>query len=119
MSRKNEALNSFANASFVLMNPVDVRKLGLSEGDTVRLSNDRGDLTTILRVSGEVAPGELFMPWHFSESPVNNLTRGELDPMSRIAPFKLSACAVELPPGACRMTTLAGRATSVKPQERG
>ncbi|TVR68159.1 MAG: formate dehydrogenase subunit alpha [Spirochaetaceae bacterium] len=95
MSRRNNSLNSFVNESYVLMNPLDARRQELSDGERVRLYNGRGELTTTLRASKEVAPGELFMPWHFSESPVNNLTRGELDPLSRIAPFKLSACAVE------------------------
>ena len=35
------------------------------------------------------------MPFHFGEAPVNVLTRDELDPYSRIPPFKLSACRVE------------------------
>ena len=95
MSRRNDWLNSFANEAYVLMNPVDVKKYGLSDGETVRLRNARGELTTRLRESAEVAAGEIFMPWHFSESPVNNLTRNELDPLSKIAPFKLSACSVE------------------------
>ena len=95
MSRRNETLNSYANESYVLMNRVDVSELGLSDGERVRLKNQRGELTTTLRATSEVAPGELFMPWHFSESLVNNLTRGDLDPMSKIAPFKLSACLVE------------------------
>ena len=34
------------------------------------------------------------MPFHFGESPVNELTRDELDPDSKIAPFKLTACRV-------------------------
>jgi predicted molibdopterin-dependent oxidoreductase YjgC len=44
-----------------------------------------------------VAEGELFMPFHFEEAPVNRLTRDELDPFSRIPPFKLSACKVDRP----------------------
>ncbi len=95
MSRKNKALNDFANESYVLMNTIDVYKQGLVSGDMVRLSNSRGELTTRLRESNEVAVGELFMPWHFSEALVNNLTRAELDPHSKIAPFKLSACKVQ------------------------
>ena len=77
------------------MNTIDVYKQGLKTGDKVKLSNSRGELETVLRESNEVAVGELFMPWHFSESLVNNLTRAELDPHSKIAPFKLSACKVE------------------------
>lgn len=95
MSRKNKALTDFANESYVLMNMIDTDRLGLRTGDRVRLSNSRGELVTNLRESTEVAVGELFMPWHFSEALVNNLTRGELDPYSRIAPFKLSACRVD------------------------
>jgi formate dehydrogenase alpha subunit len=95
MSRKNKALNDFANEAYVLMNMIDVDNLGLKNGDRVRLSNDRGELETTLRESSEVSVGELFMPWHFSEALVNNLTRAELDPHSKIAPFKLSACKVE------------------------
>ncbi|MBT3274088.1 MAG: formate dehydrogenase subunit alpha [Spirochaetales bacterium] len=94
MSRKNDSLNAFANESYVLINPQDVQTYGLSDGDAVRLENERGELFTTVRESDEVAAGEIFMPWHFSESLVNNLTRGELDPFSKIAPFKLSACRV-------------------------
>ncbi len=95
MSRKNKALNDFANESYVLMNSIDVYKHGLKSGECVKLSNSRGELVTTLRESNEVAVGELFMPWHFSESLVNKLTRAELDPYSKIAPFKLSACRVD------------------------
>jgi len=95
MSRRNRALNDFANEAYVLMNMVDADNFGFKTGDIVRVSNSRGELTTVLRESDEVAIGELFMPWHYSEALVNNLTRAELDPYSRIAPFKLSACKVE------------------------
>ncbi|HUS86129.1 MAG TPA: formate dehydrogenase subunit alpha [Bacteroidales bacterium] len=95
MSRRNKALTDFANEAYVLMNQVDVKRLELKNGEHVKLSNNRGELVTTLRESSEVAVGELFMPWHFSEALVNNLTRAELDPYSKIAPFKLSACKVE------------------------
>ena len=95
MSRRNKALNDFANESFVLMNPEDVSKNGFRDGDKVKLSNKRGELETILRSSESVAEGELFMPFHYRESLVNRLTRGDLDPYSRIPPYKYSACKVE------------------------
>jgi len=96
MSRKNDTLNAFANQSYVLMHPNDAYKHNFSDGSKVRVSSIRGELTTYLKISDEVLEGELFMPWHFSESPVNNLTRDELDPHSKIAPFKLTACKVEI-----------------------
>ena len=96
MSRKNESLNAFANSPYLLMNENDADKLGFADGEIVRVTSARGEVQTQLRKSKEVAEGELFMPWHFSEALVNNLTRGELDPYSKIASFKYSACRVEL-----------------------
>jgi predicted molibdopterin-dependent oxidoreductase YjgC len=95
MSRKNKALTDFANESYVLMNLGDVVKLGLTDGQKVKVKSKQGELETTLQASDQVAEGELFMPWHYSESPVNRLTRSDLDPFSKIAAFKLTACKVE------------------------
>jgi formate dehydrogenase alpha subunit len=95
MSRRNEALTDFANRSYLLMHPDDAAKLGLKKGVRVKVVSRQGEIETRLRHSHEVLPGELFMPFHYGESPVNKLTRDELDPHSRIAPFKLTACRVE------------------------
>jgi formate dehydrogenase alpha subunit len=95
MTRKSSYLKSFADDSYVLINRNDLIRHGFTDGERVRVWNDRGELVTVLRASDEVAEGELFMPWHYSESAVNNLTRNELDPFSKIAPFKLSACRID------------------------
>jgi formate dehydrogenase alpha subunit len=95
MSRRNKALNDYANESFLLMHPDDVKKHGFMDGDQVKVSSPRGELVTNLQTSDHVLPGELFMPFHYGEAAVNKLTRDELDPHSKIAPFKLSAVKVE------------------------
>ena len=68
LSRKNDALNAFANESYVLMHPNDAQKNKLTNGIKVKLISPRGELETTLKISEEVLEGELFMPWHFSES---------------------------------------------------
>ncbi len=95
MSRRNGVLRSFADEAYALIHPSDTARHGLHDGERVNITSARGTLSTTLRVSEEVAPGELFMPFHYGEAPVNMLTRDELDPFSRIAPFKLSACRIE------------------------
>lgn len=95
LSRRNKSLTDFANKPFVLMHSNDAQKLGLKQGDEVKISNKRGELRTWLKISDGVAGGELFMPFHYNESQVNRLTSSELDPHSKIAGFKLSACRVE------------------------
>jgi len=77
------------------MHPNDAQKKDLADGIRVQITSGRGTLQTWLQHSRQVAEGELFMPWHYNESPVNKLTRSDLDPHSKIAPFKLSACNVE------------------------
>jgi formate dehydrogenase alpha subunit len=95
MSRRNKSLNDFANEAYLLMHPEDAEKYGFHEGDMVKITSRRGQIETAVRISEEVLQGELFMPFHFSEAPVNRLTRDELDPYSKIAPFKISAVRVE------------------------
>jgi len=95
MSRRNKSLNDFANEAYVLMHPADLKKNGFKDGDRVKLSNKRGELETVIRENDGVTEGELFMPFHFSEARVNNLTRSDLDPFSKIPPYKYSACKVE------------------------
>jgi len=95
LSRRSPSLTRFANHAYVLMHPEDAARLNLKSGSRVAVASHQGKITTRLKVSREVRPGELFMPFHFSESPVNRLTRDELDPDSKIAPFKLTACRVE------------------------
>ena len=95
MSRRNKSLNDFENEAYVLIHPDDAAKFNLAGGSRVRITSRRGKLETNLRISSEVAPGEMFMPFHYSESAVNRLTRDQLDPHSKIPPFKFSACRVE------------------------
>ncbi len=95
MSRRNKALNDFANEAYLLMHPDDAEKCGFHEGEMVKITSRRGQIETAVRISEEVLQGELFMPFHYSEAPVNRLTRDELDPYSKIAPFKISAVRVE------------------------
>jgi len=95
MTRRTKALRDFVNEAFVLMHPNDAARELITEGSRVRIESRRGVIETTARISEEVLEGEVFMPWHFTESQVNRLTRDELDPYSKIAPFKLSAVRVK------------------------
>ena len=95
MSRRSPALSAYADQSYVLMHPEDARQHNLDDGAAVRLFNQRGEITSTIRLHDGVTRGEIFAPFHFRETQVNKLTRAELDPDSKIAPFKLSACGVE------------------------
>ena len=68
----------------------------MGNNDKVRLVNSRDKLDAFAKLTDEVAVGELFMPWHFAEARVNRLTLSDLDPYSKIAPFKLTAVNIEV-----------------------
>jgi anaerobic selenocysteine-containing dehydrogenase len=48
-----------------------------------------------LRITGIVAPGQVFMPFHFAEQNSNLVTLGAYDPISREPNFKQCAVRVE------------------------
>ena len=78
------------------MNPRDARKLKLQHGDYVQMISRRGTIERIvLRVTETVAPGQVFVPFHFAEANANNLTLNEFDPISREPNYKQSAVRIE------------------------
>jgi predicted molibdopterin-dependent oxidoreductase YjgC len=79
----------------VEMNAADAALLGVSDGDTVRVTSRRGSLTIGVRVSERQAPGQVFIPMHYREAAVNLLTNPTLDPYAKIAEFKISAVRIE------------------------
>ncbi len=95
MSMRSPGLSSFRPESWMLLHPADAASAGLVDGDRVRVISRRGELETTVRTDPGVAEGEPFMPFHYPDAPVNVLTRDEMDPDSRIAPFKLTACRLE------------------------
>jgi predicted molibdopterin-dependent oxidoreductase YjgC len=78
----------------------DVQKLGIEDGDFVRVSSRRGTVPKVkARVTDRVRPGLLFMGFSFPDQvPTNLLTINAVDPLSGTA--ELKACAVKIEPAA-------------------
>jgi formate dehydrogenase major subunit len=75
--------------------PEDAERLGIDDGDVVRISSRRGSLEAPARVDRALKPGLVFMTLHFPDQvPTNFLTIDEFDPKSGTAEFK--ACAVRV-----------------------
>ena len=89
-------LNSMSPNAWLEMNPSDAAALHLHPHDRVTLVSRRGNVTGMeLRITGIVAPGQVFMPFHFYESNSNQVTLGAFDPISREPNFKQCAVRVE------------------------
>jgi len=78
------------------MNPDDARRLGLRSHEPVSLVSRRGKVDNVeLRLTEIVAPGQVFMPFHFVETNVNEVTQDAFDPISREPNYKQCAVRVE------------------------
>jgi assimilatory nitrate reductase catalytic subunit len=82
--------------AWVEMNPRDARTLRLRPQERVAVVSRRGRVQNIeLRVTETVAPGQVFVPFHYAEANANQLTQSAYDPMSREPNFKQAAVRVE------------------------
>ena len=81
---------------FLRMWPGDARRLGIEEGDLVRVRSRRASLLVPAKPDDTLAPGLCFMTLHHPEIvPTNVLTIDAWDPKSGTAEFKATAIAVE------------------------
>jgi assimilatory nitrate reductase catalytic subunit len=78
------------------MNPRDAKGQGLRSHDRVDVVSRRGTVREVeLRLTEIVAPGQVFMPFHFAEANVNEVTQSAFDPVSREPNYKQCAVRVE------------------------
>jgi len=80
--------------SLVEINPLDAEKLGISEGQMVKVTSRRGTVQAKAQITQKSMPGTIFMNFHFAGAPVNALTNSALDPTGKIPEYKV--CAVKL-----------------------
>jgi assimilatory nitrate reductase catalytic subunit len=115
-------LEHLAPNAWLEMNPRDAETLKLQPHMRVDIVSKRGRTSGVeLRVTEIIAPGQVFMPFHFAETNVNDVTQSAFDPISREPNYKQCAVRVEKTPPGVGLATggkLFGR-KSVSAQERG
>jgi len=94
MSRRSRTLTGQLDRPYVEINPKDAERLGIRDGDRVRVRSRRGEITLEALVTEGIGEGVVFIPFHFSEAAANVLTDPALDPRAKIPEYK--ACAVAL-----------------------
>ncbi len=96
MTRRATTLDAIEPEAVAGMSIHDMRKLGISPGDFIRVSTRRGEVLLRARHDREVAEGMVFIPFCFAEASANMLTNPQLDPYGKIPEFKFCAAKVEL-----------------------
>jgi len=95
MTRRSKGLEAIYPDGVVEINAGDAARLGITDGQRVRVASRRGEIVTRAEVSDRVEPGVVFMAWHFAEAAANKLTIAALDPIGKIPEYKVCAVRVE------------------------
>ncbi|MBI4588235.1 MAG: formate dehydrogenase subunit alpha, partial [Candidatus Rokubacteria bacterium] len=95
MTRRARALDRIRPEAFCELNPDDLAAAGIPPGADVTVSSRRGSITLRAHASRRIAPGTIFIPFHFREAAANALTNDQLDPFGKIPEFKYCAVRVE------------------------
>jgi formate dehydrogenase major subunit len=78
------------------LSPEDARRLGVADGDRVRVTSRRGTVLAPARVDPGLPPGLVFLTLHFPDQvATNELTVEAVDPQSGTSEFKAAAVRVE------------------------
>ena len=78
------------------VSPEDAERLGVADGDVLRVSSRRGAIEVPARIDDSLRGGLVFMSVHYGESAdVNQLTIEAWDPKSGTAEFKATAVRLE------------------------
>jgi formate dehydrogenase alpha subunit len=95
MTRQVEGLNVLRGEELVQINPKDASALGIAEGDKIKISSRRGEVTAKAWVTEVTPEGAIWMTFHFADTITNVLTNAALDPVCRIPEYKVCAVRVE------------------------
>ncbi len=95
MTRNSRPISEHEPEAYIEVNLQDADRLGIKDGDRVRVTSRRGQVETFARTGQRVREGELFMPFHYAESPANRLTNPVLDPQAKIPELKVTAVKLE------------------------
>ena len=95
MTRPTLAVEAKQPENFVEIHEEDAARLGIKQGDRVRVETRRGMITAAAHVATKVRPGAIWMPFHYGESSTNYLTNDAFDNITRTAEYKVCAAKIE------------------------
>jgi len=92
--RVPKLINALSRA-FVEIHPVLAQRIGIEGLEDVKVTSSRGSMRAQARISKDIRPDTVFVPFHFAdEGMVNALTNAATDPISGMPEFKV--CAVTI-----------------------
>ncbi len=94
MTRRCFGLEGTWPEELVEVHPDDAAEHGIADGDIIEVASRRGSARAKAWITRRVRRGQVFMTFHFSESPANILTTSAADPVTDTPQLKI--CAVSI-----------------------
>lgn len=95
LTRRSGTLMRMRGEDVVQIHPDDAAERGIEDGETVRVRNDRGEVTVEASVTPKTTQGTVFLTFHYADPLTNTLTGDALDPVAKIPEYKHSPVTVE------------------------
>jgi formate dehydrogenase alpha subunit len=95
MTMRTGALEVYYGTEYLEINSTDAAKLGICDGDKVKVSSRRGSVELSTRITDVVPQGLVFTSFHFPEVAINKLTNPARDSIAKIPELKVCAVKVE------------------------
>jgi assimilatory nitrate reductase catalytic subunit len=94
-TRRVAKLNDSMSRAYVEIHPLLADRLGIEGIDDISITSKRGSMVAQARISPDIRPDTVFVPFHFAdEGMVNTVTNSATDPISGMPEFKV--CAVQI-----------------------
>ena len=106
LTRRVAGIMRHVGESFVEVHPATAETLGIADGDAVRVSSRRGEITVRAQVTDRVGEGVVFIPIHFAAGAANVLTDETYDPISGIPEYKVASVRLDAVDGSTSVDEL-------------
>lgn len=93
LSTRSKGLIQIEAESGLRMNPADAARLGVSNGDRVRLSNQRGSVITPVVLKSRVPEGSVRLPDHFAHA-ATALFECAIDPETKAPSYRTTSVSI-------------------------
>lgn len=91
----SDGIQSIWSEEQLQIHPNDASRLRIHSGDTVKVISRRGEVTTAVKITDTVAPGMVWMSFHYADTPTNVLTGDSTDPITKTGEYKITAVRIE------------------------
>ncbi|MHA2098167.1 MAG: formate dehydrogenase subunit alpha, partial [Candidatus Kariarchaeaceae archaeon] len=95
MTHRSKGLHQRRPYETTELNPLDAERLGIKDGEKMKMKTRRGELVTVAKITNKILEGVVFMTFHHKEAAANLLTNDVLDPFAKIPELKVCAVHVE------------------------